>query len=312
MKKRVLALGAAVVIAVVVASVVVFRKKKAAVPEIEEDDQATPSAFGDESNRKAEASIRGIFRMIAGAVLMLLQVLSCLAYKQRNPYTVFNPGYYLGLYAPGIVGIVLLVFGIRAYRKKLYSKLILHSRRRKISAVIKWLGIIVSTLLLIIYILTGIPTIRLELLLNLFGALSFCVYALFYMDKKPSCLFSTALIFLGVGYLYTLISNAYYYMLFGTDLYFYTSILPRLLAGVLYIVVAAIVFREKFSVTGVKILGWIIFALEILHRVVCGVLITQGIYFMSLYNLLELLFVMIVALYLSVLKINTLQESRKE
>ena len=66
-----------------------------------------------------------------------------------------------------------------------------------------------------------------------------------------------------------------------------------------------LVFKERFSVTTIKVLGWVIFVLEILNRVVSDSVLMQRLYFGDLGYLL---FVVILFLYTSVLKVNTLRD----
>lgn len=256
---------------------------------------------------------RGIIRIVSGVVLLVLQVLSIIGSAGANVGG--NLGYYIGFYSPAIIGISLLVFGSRAYRNEIYSELVLHSKSKKIHTVIKWVGFTVSTLLFIYYLLyfiTNLSDFDIFSLFNLFGTLAFSVYALFYMYKKPSSLYSTSLIFIGVAYIYGIIGNLSDYILYlpNTDFfvpYVITRILPRFFAGILYIVVATILFKENFSVKVIKTLGWTIFALEFLNRVVCNVVVLQNFYSSDLLGLIYLLFTIVLMLYISVFEINTLR-----
>ncbi len=257
---------------------------------------------------------RGIIRIVSGVVLLVLQLLSIIGSAGANAGG--NLGYYIGFYSPAIIGIAFLVYGSRAYRNEIYSELVLHTKSKKFHTVIKWVGFTVSTLLFIYYLLyfiTNLSYFDIFSLFNLFGTLAFSVYALFYMYKKPSCLFSTTLVFIGVAYIYGIISNLSYYILYLPDAdffipYVFIGVLPRLFAGILYIIVATIVFKEYFSTNTVKVLGWIIFALEFLNRVVSSSVVMQSLYFGDLVSLVYLLFVVVLMLYTSVFKMNTLRD----
>lgn len=261
---------------------------------------------------------RGIIRIVSGVVLLVLQLLSIIGLSSAgtantNPDLWFN----IGFYSPAITGILLLIFGSRDYRNEIYSELILHSNSKKFHTVIKWVGFVLSTLLFIYYLLAFISSwsdFNIFTILNIFGFLSFSVYSLFYMYKKPSCLFSATMIFIGVAYIYGIISNLTYYILYLPDAdyfvpYVFTGILPRLAAGILYIAIASIIHKESFSAKTIKVLGWTVFALEILNRVVSSIVVLQSIYFADLVGLVYLLFVIILMLYLSVFKINTLRDA---
>lgn len=260
---------------------------------------------------------RGIFRIIAGAVLILLQIVSLIG-QDPNPYnTSRNLSFYLGFFSFGITGIILLIFGCRACKNALYSKLVLHSKTSKIHTIIKWIGFVLSTLLFVYYLLSFIfnwKSFNVFTILNIFCTLSFLSYSLFYMYKKPSCLFSATLIFIGVSYIYAIINSFTFNLLYLLDsdyfvAYMFTGLIPRLIAGILYIVVAIILYKEVFYINVVKTLGWIVFFLELLNRVVCVIFVLKNFYFIDLINLIYLLFVTILMVNMSVLKINTLRET---
>lgn len=262
---------------------------------------------------------RGIIRIVAGVILLVLQALSIIGLSSTDSYVTPNLGFYIGFYSPTIIGITLLIFGSRAYRNQIYSKLILHSNNQKIHTAIKWVGFTSSAILFVFYLvffIVGRFNFNIITIANLLGMLAFSVYSLFYMYKKPSCLFSTALIFIGVAYIYEIISKSSYYILYLSQKdyyvpYVFTGILPRLIAGTLYIVAATIVYKETFSVKSIRNLGWIIFALEILSRVVSNIVMLQSIDFADPLVLTDFLFVIVVMLYMSVLKVNSLRDSPK-
>ena len=259
---------------------------------------------------------RGIIRIVSGIVLLVLQLLAMIGASTVGMANVTGSiGFYLGFYSPGITGILLLIFGCRAFRNKVYSKLILHTNSSKVHTITKWVGFSISTLLLIRYLMEFIfqwPNFDLFVILSFFGFLSFSAYTLFYMYKKPSCLFSAAMIFIGAACLYGLISRLSYYIIYFYDQdyfipYIFTYILPTFAAGILYIVIASILHLETFSVQTIKILGWTVFALEILSGFISRIFIQQSFYFPDLEKLLYLLFVVVLMLYLSVFKVNTLK-----
>ena len=258
---------------------------------------------------------RGIIRIIAGVVLLAWELLTFTLPSSTTANVSYNIGYYIGYYSPAILGIILLISGGCACGNGIYSKLILHHNNRKLHTVIKWCGFALSTLLFLVYLLAFIASWRnanVLALLNIFGLLSFSVYALFYMYRKPSCLFSAALIFIGASYIYGICRNIIQYIVYLPEedyfaAYVFTGILPKIAAGILYIIIASIIHKERFSVKAVRVLGWIVYALEILSRVVCNIIVLQSLYFMDVLGLLYLLFVTVLMLYLCVFKMNTLR-----
>lgn len=220
--------------------------------------------------------------------------------------------YNIGYYSPAITGVILLIFGIRAYKNNAYSRLIIHNKNKKIHTVTKWVGCALSILLFICYCYSFFSYSYIFSLFNIFCFLCFSVYSLFYMYKRPSSLFSATLIFIGISYIYNFINNLAYIGYWWWEECFvglvFTFFLPTFAAGILYIVIAYAIHKENFSVKIVKTLGWIVFALEILHRVVCDIVVFQTLYFITDFvDLMYLLFVITLTLYISVFKVNTLR-----
>ena len=169
---------------------------------------------------------RGIIRIISGVVLIALQLLFLDGPSYSSANARFNIGYYIGYYLPAIGGVFLLIFGGRACYRGVYSKLVLHDNNKKIHTVMKWCGFALSTFLFLCNLLAFIASwdeIDVLAILNILGFLSFSVYTLFYMYKKPSCLFSAALIFVGVAYIYGICRNIAYYVLYLPDEEYFVS-----------------------------------------------------------------------------------------
>ena len=257
---------------------------------------------------------RGIFRIIAGIIMILSQLFSMATLSSAGvEYVSFDVWYIIGFYSVGIVGIVLLIFGISAYKKGLRSQLILHTRSRKLHTVIKWVMFVITILLFAYYLITFITFYdsTIYTLLMIFATLSFAVYLLFYIYKKPSCLPSACLIFMGVAYLYGILSNMTNYLIYSSEYDFWTlmlifRIIPQLIAGILYIVLASKLYKERFSIKVVKAIGWIVFAMEFLSEIVYPVFLGVGLYYLT--NLPYVLFTLGLLLFISAFKINTLNK----
>lgn len=258
---------------------------------------------------------RGIIRIIAGIVMIILQILAMIGQSSvENTYET-NIWFNIGFYSIGITGAILLFFGIRVSSDGLYSQLILHSKTKTIHTVIKWIMFSISTLLFVFYVISFINSwsdFNIFTILMIFATLSFALYMLLYVYKKPCCLFSTALIFTGVAYLYGLISNSTYYILYLPDMdnysmYVIFGIIPRFITGILYIIIAVKLYKEKFSINVIKVLGWIAFALEFINRVLCDLLVFQNFYFYNISGILFILLTVGIVLYTSVFEMNTLR-----
>lgn len=270
--------------------------------------------------KKSFGMKRGIIRIITGTVMILLQIVSIIGQSSTegsaSSDVFYNLGFNIGLYSVGIVGIILLVFGISAYHRGLRSQLILHTGSRKLHTVVKWIAFVITTLFFVCYLISFLQyrsDFGISVILMIFGTLSFALYLLLYLFKKPSCLFSTTLVFVGVSYLYGLIGNMTFYLLYLPDMDNYIifvilGIIPSLITSVLYIIIASKLYKEKFSVKSIRVMGWIAFGLEFSNKVLCQILIGNSYYFNNLENLLGILFTTALFLYISVFRINTLQE----
>ena len=259
---------------------------------------------------------RGIIRIVTGIVMILLQLIS-IAGQQSSNSSITNPNlaFYIGLYSVGITGVILLIFGIRAYSKGLYSQNVLHRKGKKISSIVKWTSFSISALLVLyylIYIVVNIKDISISTWLMFIGTSFFFTYSLFYMYKKPSYLFSGSLIFVGSAYLYGLLSNLTWYIFYLSDLdnypaYVMMELIPCLIAGILYLVIATMIYKEKFSIRVVKVLGYIAFAMEITSRILSDIILFHGVAFYDIGALLFTIFTIAIMFYISILDINSLQ-----
>lgn len=262
---------------------------------------------------------RGIIRIVSGVVLLLFQALALYGQSLTNTRMPADFWYQVGFYSPAIIGFLLLVFGIRAHSNELYSKIVLHKNEKKIHTIIKWVAFAISTLFFVTCLLTlieNLSEIDFTNLFLLFATLALSVYSLFYMYKKPSCLLSTALIFMGVSYIYEILIGGVTYMMLYEEAgflgaYIFANLAPGLIAGILYIVVAVKLYKEDFSIPVVKVLGWVILALEILSQWVFLIIICQEFFITTLVRLPYLLLVTALAFYISVLKLNSLRDASK-
>ena len=254
--------------------------------------------------------------------MLFLQILVMITQANvENNYagsTAFNFSYYIGYFSTGIIGLVLLIFGCKAYNKGLRSEVILHTKTSKLNTVVKWISIPVCLLIAASYIISAI---QYEEIFDIFTILMVCstlsltAYLIFYLHKRPSCLFSASLIFLGITYIYGICSNITYYILDlpeidNYELYIIFGLIPRIATGILYIVIATMLYKEHFSVKCIKILGWMVLALELSNRILSNLLVFGEVsyLFYNLTNLLLLMLVIIIFLYTSVFKLDTLRK----
>lgn len=259
---------------------------------------------------------RGIIRIVAGIVLILMQILAMIGRSSMYYYSYsYSIGFNIGFYSMGIVGIVLLIFGIAVYSEGSCSHLILHKKSKKFHTVVQYVAFSLTALLFLGYLLSfinSLPDIDFSALLMICGMLSLAIYLLFYLYKRPSCLFSASLIFISIGYLYELYSYFTYYMLVlskmaNSNLYVIFGIIPRLITSILYLIIAVRIYKEMFSVKFIKTMGLIAFALEFSNRILCNIIVFRSFYFRDWGILLSDLLPVVLLMYISIFEINTLR-----
>ncbi|MBP3359356.1 MAG: zinc ribbon domain-containing protein [Clostridia bacterium] len=258
---------------------------------------------------------RGIFRIIAGIIMILLEFYLINLQDYNEYYTSSYIGFIIGV----TEGIILMAFGIRAYNKGLRSRLILHTKAGKPHTIVKWIVFATSTLLLAyyIYVCYYVHSFSGYIIYMIFATLSFSLYLLLYLYKKPCCLFSATLIFIGLTYLHEQIYNNLFLLDMKNDaLMIIFNIVPSVIAGILYIIIAIKLYKENFSVKVIRVMGWIAFAMEFSNKVLYKVLIINIYHsygsidltdLVDWFGLFDFLFIIGLFLYISVFKINTLK-----
>lgn len=252
---------------------------------------------------------RGLIRIVSGIVLIIMQILAIIgrAYAEND---VNAPTYAaasgVGFYMMGIVGIILVYFGKKAYNLGIYSEIILHTKPKKPLEALKYIALSLLLLPCLMYF-RYFSISNISGILMICSILSLAIYLLFYAYKKPSCLFSSSLIFVGLANFLALLTNTefYYSLLVISDtddiLRLVLHTIPSLIASTLYIVIAVILYKEKFSPPTIRIMGCIVFGLEFLIGVFYDICVSQHFnYYSIILNPLPAIFF----LYLSVFQLN--------
>lgn len=259
---------------------------------------------------------RGILRIVAGSTLVLLQILAIVGQASTNALSKQSLAVQIGFFSPAIIGMSLLVAGANTYAKATYSKLVLHKNTRCLHTITKWVGFALSLWLCGAHLLylAWSGSFSFFHILILLGGFSFSIYALFYMYEKPSCLFSATLIFNGTAYICSSMSSLMDYLRYHNvvddygGLLLFAGIIPKLLAGVLYVLIATVLYTEKFPADVVKTLGWSAFALDAFNAIVSYFIVSQENLSGNWYYISSLLFAVLLMLYTSVFELNALQD----
>ena len=133
---------------------------------------------------------RGVIRIVLGIVMIVSQIIS-FAGQDSIDFFMYesiwqNIGFISGLFIVGIIGMVLLIFGARTYKKEICSQLVLHNNSKKKHFILKWVSFSFSALLFICYLLAMIfseVSYGVVGILIILSTFSYMLYSLFYMYK---------------------------------------------------------------------------------------------------------------------------------
>lgn len=214
---------------------------------------------------------------IVGVVLIVLQFIGCAgAAKVGNSLppipNIFNISNFesfigecatfIGYYLIGILGLIFIIIGSKSKK----PTIILHKTEKKRYTVLSYVFAVLLALsiaLCIIMISSDIYSFSPFALFSVLSSILLILYILFYRNKKPSFLFSVAILLAGIAYIFglsTRILSLLHYLNSINAFRFITSFILQLVGGIIYIVLAVKLYKEKFSILSVKILGGVGFA----------------------------------------------------
>lgn len=217
---------------------------------------------------------KGILRISFGAVLLFLQLIGLWAMGEDPYFELDLSSFYnfalsfWAYFGTGICGIVLLIFGLQAYKKGERPAFVLHVCTRKIHTVIRWVCVGLVLLIFLYSILRFVCFWQYNsvsiMLLQILSAAFLLVYLLFYIGKRPSYVFSAALILVGIMYLFRGVNLfANYILYFSTwesaAVLSWSRVYSFYMIGILYIVLAVKFYREKYTGRWIRIFGWAAF-----------------------------------------------------
>lgn len=140
------------------------------------------------------------------------------------------------------------------------------------------------------------------------------VYLIFYFGKKPSCLFSTTLIFAGVNRIYSVLEYVSQSLIIdfkylgSADIgYIILMLLAKLISGIMYMIIAVKLYKEIFSSKQIAVLGGIAFVAEIFGFILLPAIMFKRFYFSWSIGLFLLFFI-----YSSIIKPNSNNTTNNE
>ena len=199
---------------------------------------------------------KGLVRIILGIVLICLQILSFIGGSNSISlgFDLFTLFYLIGYLLPGVCGIVSLFCGYIAYCNGDTAKIILHTNTATHHTIIK--RICISLLFVLLLYIVFINLIRdgfgvsLSLIFSLFAIVLMLLYLMLHQGKKPSFLFSAAVVLAGMSYVCGILSNMT------------VAAIPYFAIGILYILIGVMLYKEKFLLNRIRVMGAIAFGLE--------------------------------------------------
>ncbi len=245
---------------------------------------------------------KGLFRIISGSILMLLQVFSLLGLKDGSIFALsfssfdaflFTFTSLIGFFLPGIIGFFLFKYGVKAYQTMDRAEIILHKSTSIAHIITKYVS-------LAFVIIRGIYIVRSFLSIDKYTSLTYIlssifiaisiisiiVYLIFYYGKRPCFLFSTTLLFLGIHHSLHTFNSFEYFFMDAKILEILFDSLPYASAGILYMIIAVKLYKENYSTKTIRILGAIAFASEMSGTIYSAILHFQ---YVNLIYILETL-----------------------
>ena len=187
--------------------------------------------------------------------------------------------FYTTLYQLFGFGTAFLIFGIKAYQSNERPTIIIHREKNKFETIMKWIGVAFIIYLLcrtglnIYRFMSDIYTFRFDFFVivktyffSVTTKIIFLIYLIFYYGKKPCTLFSTYLLLLGYSYISKLSATLSVSILSSKsqiNFYLLDSFLCIVIA-ILYCTIAVNLYNENYSQKTIKILGFIVVAIEAL------------------------------------------------
>ena len=238
--------------------------------------------------------------IISGITLIIFQLIADMGNSNASSLNLIG---FIAYCSVGIIGLILLIIGIRAKAKGKNATIIVHAANERKYTVLSYISATFVGIICLsdIIALFG-DDFSQSLVFETIGSMLLLIYLIFYRGKKPSFLFPIAELCLGLSYIYGLfnLNTVYILSLENPSLYIIFSIAPRFISGVIYIILATVIYRESYTVSNIKILGSIVFAL-IMFVIIFWRLIVLG-YFNL--NIPSIILPLTIFLYTCVVPIN--------
>ena len=221
---------------------------------------------------------KGINRIIFGALLILLQILSIIGNSYGDTAYKFDSlpnllAFSIGYLLFGICGTIFLVFGIKTYKTGDTANLILHDIHKSTKILNYILGSLMLLLLLLGIISDFGSMLTITGIMYVYAAISMIIYLWFHQGKKPSSLYAASMIATGSGLVLAPLGNlsellAFLISVTETGYYMYVIlILLSMACGVTTIAAGILIYRGTFSIRSIKTLGLVSFILFFISRI---------------------------------------------
>lgn len=248
---------------------------------------------------------------IIGIVLIAFQLIGDIGNLATKGLGFYNFPSFLGYSIVGIIGCIFLIIGIANIKKGRKATIVLHEGVKPSYTIISYFFPVVLGLFSFLFVIDIFKYFYASSIFLSIGNILLFTYLLLQRSKKPTFLFSLSILLIGlyyiVGQFETLINMLYF---IGTE-YFSRIIFLKLIivvASIIYIVIAIMLYREKFSIKCIKILGSAAFALLTLNEVF-GSLITIGIFQFDLIDIILPLTIFIYTCIIPISNASTPQET---
>lgn len=212
---------------------------------------------------------KGIVRISVGVILIVLQILSMIgnAYAEDSPQFKGNIIYLLGYYLVGIIGLIMIAWGVVALFFGTSYNRVFHSNTTRKTTVIKYISIV----LLMLGFVTALSDFSITNYNGncyIISILFLILYLTLHQGRCPSRFLSASFALLGIGHILGIFRVLMLYVLYDFDYqYILVPLFECLMHGILYTIIAVMVYSERNFSKPIRILGYVSFGVYLIWAV---------------------------------------------
>ena len=237
--------------------------------------------------------------IISGITLIIFQLIADVGNSNASSLNLIG---FIAYCSVGIIGLIMLTIGLLP-KTKLKATIILHQTYKKRYNVLSYIFAILVGIICFGYMNLLFDEFSQYYLFLTISSLYLLIYLLFYRGKKPSSLFPIAMLFFGLSNIYGVLGWLPIVIIQSPSKDLFAHAIFRILfmfsSSVIYIILSIMIYKEKFAISRIKILGRIAFVLMVIF-IFRALIIDLWLHF----NIEEIILPLTIFLYTCVVPIN--------